>query len=237
LTEPSEPRIGICVLVERTGAASAACFRACMEIAQEGWPQLWVPPCHVDLARNKAARQFLDSDLTHLLFLDCDHRHPKNIVHRLARWVKRDPSLLVVSGMAFRRCPPFDPTAYMADDDGNVYQITSWQPGLMRVDLVGAPCLLVNREVFERIPAPWFAFDYSHAGEDKYPGEDIYFSLRCKEHGIDIWVDTTTVSPHAMESWVDGNTYRTHMATQPVGGKLMDYADLGGTIKSWSRSS
>lgn len=208
-----------------------------MEIAQQGWPQIWVPPCRVDLARNKAAKALLDSDLTHLLMLDCDHRHPADIVQRLARWVVRDPSRLVVSGMAFRRCPPFDPTVYMADmETGEVHQFAEWRKGLMRVDLIGTPCVLINREVFERIPPPWFAFDYTHAGDDKYPGEDIYFSLRCKEAGIDIWVDTTTISPHAMESWVTDQTYKTYLAAHAEEADreaIKTYADLGGKVLKW----
>jgi hypothetical protein len=52
--------------------------------------------------------------------------------------------------------------------------------------------------------------DYSGAADGKWPGEDIWFSERCGEAGIKIWVDTTTICPHLRESWVDQTTYETY---------------------------
>ena len=116
--------------------------------------------------------------------------------------------------MAFRRGRPFDPCMYMDDGSGGVYVPAEWERGLMRVDLVGTAAILINRKVFERLPRPWFAFDYAGAESQQYPGEDIWFCRACQRAGIPIWVDTTSVSSHLFESWIDEQTFRTYLAAE-----------------------
>lgn len=210
----TKPTVGVCVLLERTGVSSAACLTAFAAIWARGPTQIWVPPMRVDLARNKAVEAFLKSDCTHLLMLDCDHRHPADVVERLTRWMVRDPAKQIISGLSFRRGPPYDPTVYRVDEDGTVNAFLSWEPGLVRADIVGGPCLLVSRDVYETIPAPWFAFRYENAEMGLYPGEDIYFSLKCGEYNFPIYVDTTCVSPHATEAWVDEKMYRAYIESR-----------------------
>ena len=157
------------------------------------------------------AKWLLDSDFTHILMLDADHLHSADVVERLTRWVVADPKIQVVSGMSFRRGPPFDPNAWMLDEAKNrTYPLLSWGQGLIKVDLIGGSCMLINREVFEVLPWPWFCFTY--AGPGQFGGEDIYFSRKCKAAGISIYCDSTTVSPHLTKHWITEADYREAIA-------------------------
>lgn len=221
----AKARVLVGVLPERHGVPSADIFFDFLAIATHGHAFIRLPYLRTDLARNTLAEHFLaDGRFTHLLMLDCDHRHPPDIVERLRARVEEDPSRLVVAGLAFRRGVPFDPCMYIADRNDNVYVPEQWEPGaLLRVDIAGTAAMLISREVFERLERPWFAFDYSQVADAKWPGEDIWFSRRCMEAGIGIWVDTGVVSPHHIDNYINEDTFRTHLAAT---------RDMESTLKS-----
>jgi hypothetical protein len=209
-----KPRVLVAVLPERNGVPTDKIFFDFMAIASKGWAFLREPYRRTDLQRNLIVEHFLDeARFTHLLMLDCDHRHPPDIVERLRARFEEDATRLVVAGLAFRRGVPFDPCMYVADKAGNVYVPADWEAGaLLKVDIVGTAAIMMSREVFGRLRKPWFKFDYDHVDEDAWPGEDIAFSRQCMEAGIPIWVDTSVQSPHYMDSYIDENTFRSHLA-------------------------
>lgn len=205
-------KVLIGLLPERNGVPSADILFDLLAIAIRGHAFVRTSYARTDLQRNKLAEHLLTTDYTHILMLDADHKHPEDIVERLARWVVRDPQKLVVAGLAFRRGQPYDPQAYVARDDGKLYQPSEFRPGLVKVDYAGTAAMLISREVFLRLPRPWFAFDYSYcsAGEGgKWPGEDMWFCQLCRDAGIGVYVDFTCVSPHLAESWINQRTYET----------------------------
>ncbi len=161
------------------------------------------------LVREFLSRRFVEEkEFTHLLMLDTDHAHPPDIVDRLTRWLHNEARPLVVSGLNYQRKAPFRPAAFMFDGpEYGILPLTSWPAGLVQVDAVGAASLLIAREVFERLPAPWWEFVY-HGEHKKLIGEDIWFCARCKEQGIGVFVDTTTTSPHLGEQWIADVQFR-----------------------------
>lgn len=210
----SKSRVLVAVLPERNGVPTDKIFFDFMAIAAKGGAFLREPYRRTDLQRNLIVEHFLsDERFSHLLMLDCDHRHPPDIVERLRARFEEDPARLVVGGLAFRRGVPFDPCMYVANAAGDVYVPEQWEAGaLLKVDIVGTAAVMFSREVFGRLKKPWFKFDYDHVDEDAWPGEDIAFSRQCMEAGIPIWVDTGVVSPHYIDSYIDENTFRTHLA-------------------------
>ncbi len=195
------------LLPERQGVPDYEVLWCLLDIAARGHPFIRTHYMRTDKQRNLMATWLLGSDFTHILMLDADHLHPADVVERLTCWVVDDPKLMVVSGMSFRRGPPFDPNAWMQDEAAQkVYPLLKWGQGLIRVDLIGGSCMLINREVFETLARPFFAFTYE--GDDKFGGEDIYFSRKCKAAGIPIYCDTTTVSPHLTKHWITEADYR-----------------------------
>ena len=59
-----------------------------------------------------------------------------------------------------------------------------------RVDCAGLGCVLFKREVFEKLPYPWF--DLKAGTEEKIGyGSDMYFYTHARKHGLELWVDPT----------------------------------------------
>lgn len=206
-------RIVVGVPMERTVPQEA--FHSFWAIAQKGWPLMELRYQRTDVARNLMAKALLNSDFTHLMMLDLDHLHPPDVVERHARWALADPERLVVAGLHFRRGEPFDPLAFVFGADGGLHPIAEWQPGLFQAHAVGHGSLLVHRSVFERTPAPWWAYDYAQADDWRFPSEDMYFCYQCRAAGIALWCDTTTSSPHLIQQAVTEDTFRDWMARHP----------------------
>ena len=209
------PVIG--VPLERTIAHADKVFYNFIGIAQQGYPFIRLNYCRTDLARNRFAVHLLQSDFTHLVMLDLDHIHPLDIVQRLMVNFVKHPEVKVVGGLNFRRGEPFDPCAYVKGDDGRFYPMSEWDTGLLRVDAVGTGCIAIAREVFEIIQPPWFYNDYSKVMDDVWPGEDMGFCLKCRDAGIDLYVDTTITSPHLIDAVVDEEAYRAYIADKGLG--------------------
>jgi hypothetical protein len=211
------PRILVGVLQEKAMPHAEHLFYQYWAIAMQGVSILRMPYNRIDVTRNRMVVELLRSEMTHLLMLDIDHKHPANIIQRLARWVLAEPHAQVVSGLNFRRSEPFDPCCGFWGKDGKYYPPAEWEQGLIKVDAVGGASLLISREVFEIIPPPWFAFDYSRVWADEWPGEDVMFSRLCGEYGIDIYVDTTTTSPHMTSAMITEDTFKKHLQESDEG--------------------
>lgn len=191
------------ILPERTGAASDESFFSFLSIVQRGYPFFATRCTRTDKQRNHLAAKLLNSDYSHVLMLDADHKHPPDIVERLSQRVIDDPTKLVVTALSFRRCHPYDPTAWFIDGSGGVFYHREVPKDIFEVDLIGGAAMLIHRSVFERVPWPWFAPDY----EAGWYGEDLSFAVKCRAAGISLWVDPCVVSPHMSVSWVDLDVY------------------------------
>lgn len=193
-----------------------------LRIAQRGYSLIGTSEGPPSLCRDYLVRTFLaDKQFTHLLMLDSDHIHPVDIVERLARWVSHESKPLIISALNYQRKEPFRPAAFFFDGPGlGLLHLATWPQGLVKVDAVGASALLVAREVFERMSEPWFDFHYlpvEGANVPRFIGEDIWFSKKCGDLGIDIYVDTTTTGPHLGDRLVGEADFRAWVAAQPAG--------------------
>lgn len=187
------------------------------QIAQQGWPQIGLDYHRTDVARHVCAWHLLDdTDCTHLVMLDIDHDHESHVVAKLCDCVSEDPeNRQVVSALCFRRGQPYEPIAYRLDADGILGPVLEWQEGeLIEVDSLGFGAVIIAREVFERLPLPWFAYDYTYVENRHFPSEDSWFSRQCKENGIRMWVDTRIRAPHLTIAFVNEDTYRGYVALE-----------------------
>ena len=212
------PRILIGVPLERTISHASLVFHRFIEIAAQVAVFLKQDYTRTDLARNRFATKLLESDYTHLLMLDLDHVHPADIVQRLARWVLMNPEIEVVGGLNFRRSEPYEPCCFFLDrEHGTVNAPADWGKGLMKVDYIGTGSILIAREVFEKIEPPWFYNVYGIEANwaDEWPGEDIGFSEKCQKAGVNMYVDTTTTSPHISERLIAEQTFRAYLEQHP----------------------
>ena len=216
------PRILLVVLKERAISYADEVFDNLWQIASAGVQPLFINYSRTDLARNKVVQNLLASNFTHVLMLDIDHKHPVDIVQRLARWFLLDRladndkkmGVQVVGGLNFRRSSPHDPCCHLMGVDGQIYAPAQWDQGLMQVDAIGTGSIMIAREVFETIQPPWFFNTYDRAWADVWPGEDMGFSRKCREYGIKMHVDTTTTSPHIIPREIGEQDFRTAIAEQ-----------------------
>lgn len=214
------PRILVVVLKERAISYADECFDNLWQIASMGANPLFLTYTRTDLARNKIAAKLLSSNYTHVLMLDIDHKHPIDIIQRLARWFlvdkladeKAKKNVQIVGGLNFRRTTPHDPCCHLMGTDGQVYAPAQWDQGLIQVDAIGTGSIMIAREVFEEIQPPWFFNMYERVWADVWPGEDMGFSKKCREYGIKMHVDTTTTSPHIGTKLIGENEFREAIA-------------------------
>lgn len=173
----------------------------------------------VAFARNELVRTALEGPFTHLLWLDADMAvPPETFEHLLAMDVP------IASGLYFSRTQTPIPHAYhwvreengvhwylpMAKefaawlhanpDEENEVDSHAFLPDVYEADSIGFGCVLIRREVFERVPAPWFV------GNIDGGGEDFDFCRKAKAAGYQIWVDFGLQCEHEFTPWFSGRS-------------------------------
>ena len=73
-----------------------------------------------------------------------------------------------------------------------------WEPGLYEVDFVPHGMTAVRRDVYERLPRPWYV-----AGDRQEFGDDVYFMAQCRKHGIKVYCDTALYAGHITTVVID----------------------------------
>ena len=131
--------------------------------------------------RQQLVNEALDTDCTHILWLDADMKFPPNTLVALLSH-KKD----IVACNYSTRVEPHRPVAFLSkvDMDERLEATT----GMHKVVAVGMGCMLVNRKVYDNIPLPHFGVEWN---EDytSLVGEDLYFCTKSAENGYDIWID------------------------------------------------
>ena len=165
----------------------------------------------VDWARNDLARQathgqineYTGRPFSHFLWLDDDHVFNPDLAVYLARHADLD----MVSALYFGRTQHL-PVAYVKDysgDDWKHFPLIEAPSALAEVDAVGFGALLMQRDVFLRVPEPWFTVDWR-------AGEDIAFCVKAKQHGVKVWLDGSYVLGHIGDPQiVTEATYRKYL--------------------------
>lgn len=168
----------------------------------------------VDRARNQIVDFFLNgikhpdgskTDFTHLFFVDSDTIPPKDALERLLAHEKD-----IITGMTpmlhYDKANNVWGTFFncwesVKDAAGNIIQSKCPHPntGVKEIERCGGSCLLIKREVFDKLKTPYFQFLIKENGLDHIKSEDIYFCDSAREQGFKIWVDTSVVCQHHKE--------------------------------------
>jgi len=137
-------------------------------------------------ARNKLAKASVDGGAGRSIFFDVDMWFPRETVNKLAAHNKP-----IVGGVYHQRQTPFYPHVYENYGDENAprsKRIINLQPH-MKVDSIGTGCLMVAREVYQKIGDKPYVLRYVPI--DVLIGEDINFCYQAKAHGYEIHADST----------------------------------------------
>ncbi len=180
--------------------------------------------------RNEIVAGFLDhTKAAWLLMLDSDHHVSEQAFDRLLESA-HDSSVPVVSGLYFgafsvasQLYPVPMPVMFTGQGEEGYSAIHEYPANsLIRVDAVGAGCLLVHRKVLEVIRQSasadqganycWFS-DGPVAGV--WRGEDMTFCERIRSAGFPIHVHTGAVFPHSKRYWLKAEHHQAWWASLP----------------------
>jgi len=159
----------------------------------------------IDAIRNDLvadALMFRD-DWTHLWLLDSDTVPP--FPHTLMRLLQRDVD--IVSALYCKKEVPVkwllrqkmglnNRFVRIADPETPLDIYPEYRNKFIPVTGAGLGCTLVKREVFEKMPPPWFKTEWLQEGTLDFNGEDIYFFEKAAKYGFKAFVDTSLICPH-----------------------------------------
>lgn len=144
-------------------------------------------------ARNRLVKIAKDYKADFILWLDSDMVFvPEILLQLMDEMGKCNADIL--SGVYFKRTPPFTPAVYVRKDDGLYYAVAEFPEQPFEVDGMGFGCVLMKTDVLNYLDEEPF-----------YPingvGEDFAFCQRCKEAGFPL-VATSRVMPGHVSSFV-----------------------------------
>ena len=134
--------------------------------------------------RNIIVEKFLESDCDYLLMIDSDVVPQQNILDM------RKNNLDVCSPyICTNKGRNIIPLIMKYEDNGEYSVIPHEENKLYEVDATGTGCIMIHRNVFDKMEKPYF----EDLNDDKgflLQGEDFYFCKKAKEKNIKIYVDT-----------------------------------------------
>lgn len=177
-----------------------------------------------DIARNNLAQLALDYGYEYVFFLDDDMIFEQvDLLMKFLARMKADPTIDVLSPVAYMRHPPFSPLVFLESDDPPYYKlIQTKDQGLVDVDATTCAATLVRASVFRRMKRPWF--EWVRVGTERM-GEDVSFCHKVKhEIGGRVVVDTDEHIHHIGEPLlVSRSTYEKFHKEQPLLRELLKF--------------
>lgn len=139
-------------------------------------------------ARNQIVQATLQTEATHLWFVDTDVVFEPDIIDKL---IRADKPIVSAHYMGIRDSTTF-PVGNIKFPDGHwekaSYKTLKGRKGVREVTGVGMGCTLIKREVLEALgTGPLWPFAESLDG-DEMLGEDITFCVRAGEKGFSSWL-------------------------------------------------
>lgn len=156
-------------------------------------------------ARNAIVTAALQVGSKYLLFLDDDHvidtdkscfkpSQKYEFLRRLINKLEESPENGIAGTLYYQRGGSCKPVAMLPHPEGGYrflldHEVNrSWQ----EVSVVGGGCMLINMEVFDKIPSPWFQ------PENDY-GTDIQVCSAVGNAGYKVFLDSSQIVGHVLE--------------------------------------
>jgi hypothetical protein len=135
-------------------------------------------------SRERLVTQSLRGKATHVLFLDSDMEFPMDTAHKLLRREKD----FICAAYPTRSDPPLSVAIDL--DERRVNPLK--KHGVQKIQHGGFGVCLINCEQIKKLRPPLFLMDWipgMDGAASGYCGEDVYFSQKMSEIGVDLWVD------------------------------------------------
>jgi len=162
---------------------------------------------YIDHNRNILANKFLESDCTHLFFIDSDQSWDVNSFLNILKSTKD------VVGAAYpvkNNWENYGVTVFTNEDNTPIVN----EQGLIKAEKVPTGFMKISRKVFEKIrehfPEDWYYekekklhnfFGHLIIDHVRY-GEDISFNIRWQKTGGEIWLEPRcSIGHHGANSW------------------------------------
>jgi len=138
-------------------------------------------------SREELIKEALDTDMTHVLFLDSDQTFPRDTFHKLYAHHKK----IVAANVAIKTIPS-NPTARKEDgtEEGECVFTVKESTGLEKVWRIGTGVMLIDLNVFKRkgMEQPWFTQTWNEKLQT-HNGEDWGFCKKLEDSGAGIYID------------------------------------------------
>lgn len=169
-------------------------------------------------ARTHLVQQALsDPSVTHVMFLDDDILMPQDAVPKMAY-----SNYPIISGVYLKKNNQQESTStQVVEDSKYIYTQKQLPPDRngkpMPASLTGAGLLMVEVDVFKKLPQPWFQFVMGPDGKVMI-GEDAYFLHAAARSGIPTYCDPSIVGVHV--DFRDGEMFGPEWLVDPVTKKM-----------------
>jgi len=131
-------------------------------------------------SREKLVMTSLQKGATHVLFLDSDMNFPMTTLHQLLAREKD----FICAAYTTRSANCFPVGSYANGDKVN----SKGKTGIEKIQHAGFGVCLINTDCIKKLRPPLFLMDWI-PDTGGYCGEDVYFSMKMEEVGVDLWVD------------------------------------------------
>lgn len=155
-------------------------------------------PCgeEIDNAKQACAEKAVRENFDYLVLLDDDvyPYHPHWLTMLLEH--KR---LVVAGNYIIKRMPENSCSHRLCEDGKREPLAKTFTEPLVPASHVAGGLLLIHTDVFKGMPKPWFKAGKNANGDYLYT-EDMYFSAKCKDHKVEMWIDTRVWGGHYEDS-------------------------------------
>lgn len=166
-------------------------------------------------SRNNLALQAMKAEFDYMLWLDSDMVFQQDLLVKMKQ-VMDEKDLDFVTGLYFRRVPPFTPVLFdqLDIDENGICTWTDWKDvpeGMFKIGGCGFGCVLIKTDVLFDVQAKF--------GEMFSPianmGEDLSFCWRARQCGYDIWCDPSLVCGHVGYTIINDKFYQSYRSVHP----------------------
>lgn len=153
----------------------------------------------IDDSRETIANEAIENGFDYIMWIDSDMVFETDAVQKLI-----DDNLDCVTGIAFKRVPPYFPCVYELKEGSYLSMIDYPEDSIFEIDASGCAFQLVKVEWLKKIKEK-FGKIYLR----EYPfGEDISFSKRFKQVGGKMYCDSRVKIGHVGNVVVTENTFK-----------------------------